>query len=119
MTRFEPYVEELLDFLLKRLDEAGFERLLVHEPRRMYAPYIFSGGGRVEQRGLMFTGCRTCSRIPEGGFNVEAWPCAHVLRLTLRFADDPGHHPGWRPENALFASGRLIHPDDAEDKFRS
>lgn len=116
MARFEPFVEELLDFLLKRLDEAGFERLVVHEPRRMYAPYIFSGGGRVEQRGLGFTGCCACSQIPQGGFGsditVEAWPCLHVRSLTLQFVDDPDYCQGWRPENALFASGRLIHPDD-------
>ncbi|MEV0386441.1 hypothetical protein [Nonomuraea sp. NPDC050643] len=115
MARFEPFVEELLDFLLRRLDEAGFERLVVHEPRRMCAPYIFSGGGRVEQRGLWFTGCRACSHIPQGGFggdvDVEAWPCPHVLSLTLQFAADPDYRQGWRPENALFASGRLVHPD--------
>ncbi|MEU7743443.1 hypothetical protein [Nonomuraea sp. NPDC049158] len=95
MARFEPFVEELLDFLLTRLDEAGFERLVVHEPRRMCAPYIFSGGGRVEQRGMWFTGCRACSQIPRGGFgsdiNVEEWPCLHVRSLTLQFADDPNY----------------------------
>ena len=58
------YVEELLNFLLERLDETGFAQLVAHEPKRMYAAYIFSGGGRVETRGASFTGCATCSQIP-------------------------------------------------------
>lgn len=116
VARFEKFVEQLLDFLLTRLDEAGFERLVAHEPRRMCAPFIFSGDGRVEQRGMWFTGCCACSQIPSGGFGgdikVEAWPCFHVRSLTLQFADDPDYRQGWRPEHALFASGRLIHQDD-------
>ncbi|MEV6126900.1 hypothetical protein AB0M05_08800 [Streptomyces violaceusniger] len=29
--------------------------------------------------------------------------------LTLRFAGDPEYCDAWRPEVALFASGRLVH----------
>ncbi|MGI5206052.1 hypothetical protein ACQEU6_31330 [Spirillospora sp. CA-108201] len=45
MARFEQFVEELLDFLLTRLDEVGFERLVAHEPRRMAAGYMFTDRG--------------------------------------------------------------------------
>ena len=121
MARFDPYVEELLDFLLTRLDEPGFDRLLAHEPRRIPAAYVETGGGRCETRVVFFTGCGTCSRIPPGtlfngylGINVENWPCTPVLSLVLRFADDPGYHEGWRPEFARFVSGRFVHEDEVD-----
>ncbi|MEU0808220.1 hypothetical protein [Streptomyces sp. NPDC005970] len=110
MARFERFVEELLDFLLTRLDEAGFERLVAHEPERMFASHIFSDGGRCETRVVSFTGCRACSQITPGSLEVEAWPCLPVRTLALRFADDPDHAYGWRPEYAVFASGKLVRP---------
>ncbi|MGY0060637.1 hypothetical protein ACWY4P_29540 [Streptomyces sp. LZ34] len=110
MARFEGFVEELLDFLLTRLDEAGFERLVAHEPKRMGASYIFTGGGRCETRVDMFTGCVTCSQVTPLSLKVEAWPCLPVRTLALRFADDPDFAYGWRPEYAVFASGKLVHP---------
>jgi hypothetical protein len=112
------FVEELLDFLLTRLDEADFARLVAHEPQRMSAAYFQGGGGRAETRGLMFTGCAACSRIPPytlfrsfGHINVPVWPCPPVRALTLRHADDPDYREEWRPEVAVFASGQLVHPD--------
>ncbi|GAB3984409.1 hypothetical protein GCM10029978_094020 [Actinoallomurus acanthiterrae] len=119
MARFDRYVEELLDFLLTRLDEPGFDRLLVHEPRRMSAAYVETGGGRCETRGVFFTGCGTCSRIPPGtvftgypGIDVEDWPCTPVRSLMLRFADDPGYDEAWRPAYARLVSGRFVHEDE-------
>jgi hypothetical protein len=112
------HVEELLDFLLARLDKIGFARLVVHEPKRMYAAYIETGGGRVETRGLTFTGCATCSKMPSdadfasyGHINVEEWPCLRVRSLALGFADDPEYREWWRPQHAVFASGKLVHQD--------
>ncbi|MET9245381.1 hypothetical protein [Nonomuraea sp. NPDC003709] len=157
MARYERFVEELLDFLLMRLDETGFAQLVAHEPRRMYAAYIESGGGRCETRGSGFTACATCSQIPSrvvvdsvtgvecllwkaidlaayreaaapyekrhgrthqlhtwGSYHdisVEAWPCLQVRSLALPFADDPDYRYGWRAQYAVFASGKLVHPD--------
>ncbi|MGW2324301.1 hypothetical protein ACWC5C_00890 [Streptomyces sp. NPDC001700] len=115
MARYDRFVEELLAFLLTRIDEDGLVRLVAHEPRRMSAPYFEGGGGRAETRGVWFTGCTACSRIPpgtlflgHGHIDVPAWPCLHVRALALRFAGDPGYRAEWRPEFALFASGRLI-----------
>ncbi|WP_067823495.1 hypothetical protein [Actinomadura kijaniata] len=117
MARFERFVEELLDFLLMRLDEEGFERLVVHEPQRMSAAHMFTGGGRCEVRVDRFTGCSACSRVPPGALftsflhtDVEAWPCPPVRSLALQFSDDSDYRYGWRPEYAVFASGKLVHP---------
>ncbi|HWO66263.1 MAG TPA: hypothetical protein VNO31_40145 [Umezawaea sp.] len=151
-------MEELLDFLLSRLDEAGFTGLVDHEPRRMYATFWLRDGGRSEERGTWFTGCATCSRIPSRvvvdpvtgaehvlwrvldmkawrevappheerlgpaphkleawgsllGLNIEEWPCRHVRLLTLPFADDPDFREWWRPQHAVFVSGKLVHQD--------
>ncbi|GAA2070797.1 hypothetical protein [Actinomadura alba] len=119
MARYNRFVEELLDFLLIRLDETGFARLVVHEPKRMSAAYFEGGGGRAETRGATFTGCATCSQIPPGSLfasyvhiNVEEWPCLHVRSLALPFAGDPDYRDGWRPDHAVFASGKLVHQDD-------
>ncbi|MFD7505737.1 hypothetical protein [Streptomyces sp. NPDC059850] len=116
MPRYDRFVEELLDFLLTRVDEDGLARLVAHEPRRMHAAYFEGGGGRAETRGMSFTGCTACSRIPPytlfldyGRIDVPAWPCEPVRELALRFADAPDYRTGWRPEGAVFASGRLIH----------
>ena len=115
MPRYDPFVEEVLGFLLERVDEGGFGLLVAHEPRRKSAAYFEGGGGRAETRGVWFTGCTACSRIPpytlfmgHGGVNVPAWPCVPVRELALRFAGDPDYCEGWRPEAALFASGRFI-----------
>ena len=119
MPRSDPVVEELLGFLLTRLDGASFESLATHEPKRMTAAYFEGGGGRAETRGIWFTGCVTCSQIPPGTLfrshshiDVPEWPCQPVREQTLHFADDPDYRDEWRPEFALFASGRLIHEDD-------
>lgn len=118
MARFDRSVEELLNFLLTRLDKSGFERLVAHEPKRTAAAYFESGGGRAETRVAMFTGCATCSRVPPGSLflsyhhiNVEAWPCQQVRSLALPFADDPEFQDGWQPEYAFFASGKPVHQD--------
>ncbi|NBE97254.1 hypothetical protein FE391_26150 [Nonomuraea sp. KC401] len=162
MDRYDRFVEELLDFLLIRLDETGFAQLVAHEPKRMIAGYsngsYYVAGNRWGPQTAWFTGCATCSPIPsrvvvdpgtgaecvqwraidwkasrEGAvpheqrhgrthqletwgtyleMNVEAWPCLHVRSLALPFADDPGYHDEWRPEYAVFASGKLCHPYD-------
>ena len=109
---------ELVDFLLARLDEAGLAELFAHEPKRTYAAYTETGGGRCETRGAMFTGCLTCSRIrPYTEFpgyhniNVEAWPCSRVRSLALPFAEDSDYREDWLPQYAAFASGKFVHPD--------
>ena len=114
MPVFDEFVEQLLGFLLTKLDEADFAWLITHEPRRMSAAYFEGGGGRAETRGVWFTGCAACSRIPPGtlfpahrDIDVPVWPCPPVRELTLRFADDPGYRDDWRPEFVLVASGRL------------
>lgn len=59
------HVEELLDFLLTRIDESGLTELVDHEPRRMYATYLcWSSGRGLEDRQVWFAGCATCSRLP-------------------------------------------------------
>ncbi|MFC4010885.1 hypothetical protein ACFOY2_26905 [Nonomuraea purpurea] len=58
-------MEELLDFLLMRLDESGFAQLLAHEPRLMAVSYWDSTpGNRWGPHLVQFTGCATCSQIP-------------------------------------------------------
>jgi hypothetical protein len=122
---FDHFVEELLGFLLTRLDEVGFAWLVTHEPQRMGAAYFEGSGGRAETRGVRFTGCAACSRIPprtlfptHGDINVPAWPCPPVRELALRFADAPDYRDDWRPEFALVASGRLLH-EPRYDDFRN
>ncbi|AEM85640.1 hypothetical protein [Streptomyces violaceusniger] len=117
MPRYDRFTEELLGFLLTRLDdESDLEHLVTHEPRRISAAYFEGGGGRAETRVMRFTGCAACSRIPPytlfpsyGRITVPAWPCLPVRALALRFAGEPDYCDGWRPEVALFASGRLVH----------
>lgn len=95
--------EELLAFLLTRLDETGFASLVDHEPKRVAAGYIETAGGRAEQRARMLVVCVTCSRTsplfpryyPLEG--VAPWPCRHVRSLALRFAGDPEFQDWWRP----------------------
>ncbi|WP_255954507.1 hypothetical protein [Streptomyces odontomachi] len=109
MARHAPWIEELLGFLLMRLDEAGFERLVAHEPRTMPAPYIETAGGRAEQRALRFTGCTSCSRIPPHSLHsAEEWPCRAVRAMALPFADDTGYCEAWRPEYTRSASGDFL-----------
>ncbi|MDA2810271.1 hypothetical protein O4J56_06430 [Nocardiopsis sp. RSe5-2] len=117
MPRYDRLVEEFLDFLLTRMsEEEDLLFLITHEPRRMYAAYLETGGGRCETRGVDFTGCGVCSRIPPYTLfadyvhiNVPAWPCPAVRALALRFADHADFRDNWRPESALFASGRPVH----------
>lgn len=122
MPRFRPYEEELLDFLLTRLDEADdeadFACLVTHEPKQMMAAYMETGGGRCETRTTTFTGCTTCSvSTPAREFghfaaiDIEAWPCGPVRLLALRFADDPDYRYWWKPEHADFVSGKLVHQE--------
>jgi len=115
VVRLDPFVEELLGFLLTRIDEKGFNHLVAHEPRGTAAPYLETGGGRAETRATYFTGCATCSRIPPGSLftsylhiNIETWPCQSVRTLALPFANDPDYDPAWRPEFAVFASGKPV-----------
>ncbi|TDE28566.1 hypothetical protein [Actinomadura sp. 6K520] len=117
MARFEHLVEELLDFLMMRLDERDLERLVVHEPQRISAAYMFTEDGRCEVRVDRFTGCSACSQVPPEALfasplhiDVEAWPCSPIRSLALAFFDDPDFRYWWRPEYAVFASGRLVHP---------
>ncbi|MFJ1886947.1 hypothetical protein [Streptomyces sp. NPDC088137] len=114
MARHALWVEDLLGFLLMRLDETGFEYLVAHEPRAMWAPYIETAGGRAEQRARSFTGCATCSRLPPDWlyYAAEEWPCQAVRSLALPFAGDPEYREAWRPEYARLASGKSIHHDD-------
>ncbi|MEV6592553.1 hypothetical protein [Streptomyces acidicola] len=113
MARHALWIEELLGFLLMRLDETGFEQLVAHEPKRMTAPYIETAGGRAESRAIYFTGCVTCCQLlpPDSLYYAEAWPCQAVRSLALPFADDPEYAEAWRPENAMLASGKFIHPE--------
>ena len=53
VARFERFVEELLDFLLTRLDEAGFEQLVVHEPQRMVAAHMLRTVVDARREGLV------------------------------------------------------------------
>lgn len=153
-------VDELLDFLLTRLDETRFPQLVAHEPKRMVASYNggpYWAGSRSGPQPAWFTGCVTCSPFPSRvvadpvtgaecvlwraidvkayreatapyeerhgrshqleiwgdqlDIDVEAWPCAQVRSLALPFADDPDYRHEWRPQYAVFASGKLVHPD--------
>ncbi|MFI1098511.1 hypothetical protein [Streptomyces sp. NPDC020917] len=113
MGRHAPWVEELLGFLLTRVDETGFGHLMAHEPSAMSAPYIETAGGRAEQRALRFTGCATCSQLPPLRlyYRAEEWPCQAVRALALPFADDPEYREAWRPEYARRPSGEFLRPD--------
>jgi len=114
-------MEELLAFLLMRLDETGFEQLVAHEPKPMAAPYIETAGGRAEDRARYFTGCATCCQpLPPDSLHhyAEAWPCQAVRSLALPFADDPEYAEAWRPEYAMLASGEFIHPEREEARHR-
>ena len=120
MDRHE-WIEELLSFLLMRLDETGFEQLVAHEPKRMAAPYIETAEGRCEQRARYFTGCDTCCQLLPPDllyYYAEAWPCQAVRSLALPFADDPEYAEAWRPEYAMLASGKRIHPEQEEARHR-
>ncbi|MEV5720719.1 hypothetical protein AB0L41_43225 [Amycolatopsis mediterranei] len=121
MPRYERFVEELLGFLLARLDEPGFARLVAHEPKRMMAAYFEGAGGRAETRTASFTGCIKCSQIPpttlfrsHGHIDAPAWPCMPVRELTLSFAEDPDYRDEWRPKFTLVASGQLLHQPDQD-----
>ncbi|WP_284745994.1 hypothetical protein [Amycolatopsis sp. RTGN1] len=121
MPRYDHFVEELLGFLLARLDEPGFARLVTHEPQRMTAAYFEGGGGRAETRTVSFTGCVTCSQIPpctlfrsHGHIDVPAWPCLPVRELALSFANAPYYRDEWRPEFTVVASGQLVHQPDQD-----
>ena len=126
MAGYDRFVEELLGFLLVRLGETGFARLVTHEPTRISAAYFQGGGGRAETRVARFTGCATCSQVPPGtlfpsygGITIEAWPCLPVRSLVLPFADDPDYREWWKPEHALFASGKLVNPDGGPQRVSS
>jgi hypothetical protein len=113
---FSSFTEELLNFLLMRVDETGLELLVVHEPNRMSAGYLESGGGRCETRVASFTGCAACSHVAPGklfpsylGIDVEAWPCLRIRSMAQFYADDPDFAYGWGPDYAVLVSGMLVH----------
>jgi hypothetical protein len=114
-------VDELLDFLLMRLDETRFAQLVAHEPKRMVASYNggpYWAGSRSGPQPAWFTGCVTCSPLPcrvvadpVTGAECVLWRAIDVKAYREATAPYPGYRDEWRPQYAVFASGKLVHPD--------
>ncbi|MEU7742126.1 hypothetical protein [Nonomuraea sp. NPDC049158] len=98
MYRYDRFVEELLDFLLMRLDETGFARLIAHEPKRMIAEYsngnYYVAGDRWGSRTTWFTGCATCSPICS---RVMVDPVNGTERVQWRAIDWKAYRQGAAP----------------------
>ncbi|WP_330358832.1 hypothetical protein [Streptomyces chartreusis] len=96
--------DELIDFLLQRLDSAGMEELDGHEPLDFAVDY-YHPRPNVGHSFRFLRGCGACSRDPipydNGTFGfreslIESWPCLHVRSLALAFADDTHYQESWR-----------------------
>lgn len=91
--------DELMDFLLERLDSAGMEELDGHEPLGLAIDRDLPMPNWDPPYGFV-TGCGACSREPvpygDGLLRcheslIEPWPCPHVRSLAQPFAGDAGY----------------------------
>ncbi|MFJ9849313.1 hypothetical protein [Streptomyces sp. NPDC101150] len=94
------WVDELIDFLLERLDDEGVAVLEGHLPRRVSVEYYRPQANQLGACAVLW-GCEVCWTKP-GEWRPcpeERWPCASVRALTLPFADDPDYRERWRPDH--------------------
>jgi hypothetical protein len=109
-------VDELIEFLLLRLDDDQLDQLDEHQERRF--PYTYMPRDRPGEERLDHAhGCAACTQDPRehggpagwGTDWIEEWPCRHLCGLALPFSDDPEFRPQWR-ERLSWGARFVIHP---------
>ena len=93
--------DDVVLFLLEHLPEAEWDQLDEHRPKRF--TYLYYPPDRAgEERSAYREGCATCTKDPRehgqyayGTDWIEDWPCRHLCKLALRYADQPGFHSAY------------------------
>ncbi|MFF4950796.1 hypothetical protein [Streptomyces chattanoogensis] len=102
------WIDELIGFLLERLDDDGVAVLEAHLPTRVPVEWCKPVQG---PRVTMVWGCEACWQKPEEYRRTpgDRWPCATLRALARPFAQDRDYAGIWwipdHPDHADFWYG--------------